>query len=43
MKLIQENVVIPRYQMELKIGKHPNRYDGSIQYNGKKQYYIEVE
>ncbi len=43
MKLIQENVVIPRYQMKLKIGKHPNRYDGSIQYNGKKQYYIEVE
>ncbi len=42
-KMTQENVVIPHYQMQLKIGKHPNRYDGSVRYNGQKQYYVERE
>lgn len=39
----QENVVLPRYEMKLKIGKHPNRYNGTVRYDGTSRYYVEKE
>ena len=39
----QENVVLPRYEIKLKIGKHPNKYDGTARYDGKSRYYVEKE
>ncbi len=32
--------ILPRYEISLKIGKHPNRYDGKTKYNGKSRYYV---
>ena len=37
------NVVLPRYEVKLKIGKHPNRYNGTVKYNGTSRYYVERE
>lgn len=39
----QENVVLPRYEIKLKIGKHPNKYDGTARYDGRSRYYVEKE
>lgn len=39
----QENVVLPRYEIKLKIGKHPNKYDGTVRYDGRSRYYVERE
>lgn len=39
----QENVVLPRYEIKLKIGKHPNKYDGTVRYDGRSRYYVEKE
>lgn len=39
----QENVVLPRYEIKLKIGKHPNKYDGTARYDGRSRYYVERE
>lgn len=32
--------ILPRYEINLKIGKHPNRYDGRTKYDGKSRYYV---
>ena len=32
--------ILPRYEVSLKIGKHPNRYDGRTKYDGKSRYYV---
>ncbi len=41
--IAKENVVLPRYEVKLKIGKHPNRYNGTVRYDGKSRYYVEKE
>lgn len=42
-RIKQENVVLPRYEIKLKIGKHPNKYDGTARYDGRSRYYVEKE
>lgn len=42
-RIKQENVVLPKYEVKLKIGKHPNKYDGTARYDGKSRYYVEKE
>ena len=41
--IAKENVVFPKYEVKLKIGKHPNRYNGTVRYDGKSRYYVEKE
>ena len=41
--ITKENVILPRYEVKLKIGKHPNRYNGTVKYDGRSRYYVEKE
>ncbi len=41
--ITKENVVLPKYEVKLKIGKHPNRYNGTVKYDGTSRYYVEKE
>ncbi len=41
---MEKEIQIPvHYEICLKIGKHPNRYDGKCRYNGKSRYYFAQE
>ncbi len=42
-RIKQENVVLPKYEVKLKIGKHPNKYNGTVKYDGRSRYYVEKE
>ncbi len=42
-RIKQENVVLPRHEVKLKIGKHPNKYNGTVKYDGRSRYYVEKE
>lgn len=41
--ITKENVILPKYEVKLKIGKHPNRYNGTVKYDGTSRYYVERE
>ena len=35
-----QTLTLPHYEISLKIGKHPNRYNGKTKYDGKSRYYV---